>query len=169
MRVNKLEFLEPILNCPELGEILVGKNFINNIDFVVPCGAALTVLDCSDNKVCLSVLCSSVCLFVCLFVCLLECFSCENCKLILFQSSYLPQADLSEPLLPPQVTMLPEAITSMSKLKRLDVSNNSLNTLPPQLALMDNLSSLSVEGNPLRTMRREIIAKGTNAIKDYLK
>ncbi|KAL5258185.1 hypothetical protein ACHWQZ_G012972 [Mnemiopsis leidyi] len=117
VRVNKLEYLEPILNCPELGEILVGKNFINNIDFVVPCGAALTVLDCSDNK----------------------------------------------------VTVLPEAITSMSKLKRLDVSNNSLNILPPQLALMDNLFSLSVEGNPLRTMRREIIAKGTNAIKDYLK
>ena len=52
VRINKLEFLEPILNCPELGEILVGKNFINNLDFVVPCAATLTVLDCSDNKVC---------------------------------------------------------------------------------------------------------------------
>lgn len=67
-----------------------------------------------------------------------------------------------------QVSVLPEAITSMSKLKRLDVSNNNLNNLPPQLALMDNLNSLSVEGNPLRTIRREIIAKGTVAIKEYL-
>ena len=81
MRVNKLEFLEPILNCPELGEILVGKNFINNIDFVVPCGAALTVLDCSDNKVCF--FCFSVqvsvslfkCLFLCSSFCLLVCLS----------------------------------------------------------------------------------------------
>ena len=51
VRVNKIEFLEPILNCPVLGEILVGKNLINNLDFVVSCADTLTVLDCSDNKV----------------------------------------------------------------------------------------------------------------------
>ena len=56
----------------------------------------------------------------------------------------------------------------MSKLKRLDVSNNDLNNLPPQLALMEDLNSLAVEGNPLRAIRREIIAKGTVAIKEYL-
>ena len=57
----------------------------------------------------------------------------------------------------------------MSNLKRLDLSNNDLNTLPPQLGLMDNLTSIAIDGNPLRAIRREIIAKGTNAIKDYLK
>jgi len=116
VRVNKIEFLEPILNCPVLGEILVGKNLINNLDFVVSCADTLTVLDCSDNK----------------------------------------------------ISVLPESIISMSKLKRLDVSNNDLNNLPPQLALMEDLNSLAVEGNPLRAIRREIIAKGTVAIKEYL-
>ena len=75
---------------------------------------------------------------------------------------------LSTKFLIPQISVLPESIISMSKLKRLDVSNNDLNNLPPQLALMEDLNSLAVEGNPLRAIRREIIAKGTVAIKEYL-
>ena len=51
MRVNKLESLEPILNCPVLNEILVGKNSINSLEFVGSCTESLVVLDCSDNKV----------------------------------------------------------------------------------------------------------------------
>ena len=40
------------MNCPELQELLVGKNFITSLDFVAPVAGSLTVLDCSDNKVC---------------------------------------------------------------------------------------------------------------------
>ena len=57
----------------------------------------------------------------------------------------------------------------MTALRRLDLTNNDLNSLPPELSLMEGLTSLAVEGNPLRTIRREIISKGTVAIKEYLK
>ena len=68
-----------------------------------------------------------------------------------------------------QVSTLPEFITSLTGLRRLDLSNNDLNNLPPQLGLMDNLDALLVEGNPLRAIRREIISKGTVSIKEHLK
>ena len=50
VRVNKLEFVEPIVNCASLSELYLGKNFLNLISFVntLP---GLIVLDCSDNKV----------------------------------------------------------------------------------------------------------------------
>lgn len=68
-----------------------------------------------------------------------------------------------------QISTLPENVTAMTKLKRLDLTNNDLSSLPPQLALLENLNSLGIEGNSLRAIRREIIAKGTVAIKDYLR
>lgn len=116
VRVNKLEFIEPIVNCNSLQELYLGKNFLSQIGFVntLP---GLIVLDCSDNK----------------------------------------------------IAMVPDEITRMTRLKRLDLSNNDLNTLPPQLGNMEQLDSLVVEGNPLRTIRREIISKGTEAVKDYLR
>eukprot|EP00116_Pleurobrachia_bachei_P006740 sb/3467002/ len=64
---------------------------------------------------------------------------------------------------------VPGNITGMTSLRRLDLTNNDLNSLPPELSLMDGLTSLAVEGNPLKTIRRDIISKGTVAIKEYLK
>jgi len=116
VRVNKLEFVEPIVNCASLSELYLGKNFLNLISFVntLP---GLIVLDCSDNK----------------------------------------------------IAMVPDEVTRMPWLKRLDLSNNDLNTLPPQLGNMEQLESLAVDGNPLRAIRREIISKGTESIKEYLR
>jgi len=117
VKINKLEAIEALVNCPELQELLVGKNFITSLDFVAPVAGTLTLLDCSDNK----------------------------------------------------VAAVPENIKGMTSLRRLDLTNNDLSNLPPELSLMDGLTSLAVEGNPLKTIRREIISKGTVAIKEYLK
>ena len=45
---------------------------------------------------------------------------------------------------PPQI---PEAVTRLTSLEELDVSNNDLGNLPPVLGTMTLLRSLAVEGN----------------------
>ena len=42
-------------------------------------------------------------------------------------------------------------------------------SLPPVLGTMDSLQSVLLEGNSLRTLRREIVAKGTSELLKYLR
>ncbi|XP_061489386.1 leucine-rich repeat-containing protein 40 isoform X2 [Rhineura floridana] len=64
---------------------------------------------------------------------------------------------------------LPDEITLLQGLERLDLSNNDISRLPYKLGNLSQLKFLALEGNPLRTIRREVLQKGTQEILKYLR
>ncbi|XP_061681919.1 leucine-rich repeat-containing protein 40 isoform X2 [Syngnathoides biaculeatus] len=63
----------------------------------------------------------------------------------------------------------PARLLGLVRLSTLDLSNNDLLNVPPQLGLCTTLRCLSLEGNPFRTPRAAIVAKGTDAVLEYLR
>ncbi|XP_066298452.1 leucine-rich repeat-containing protein 40-like isoform X1 [Branchiostoma lanceolatum] len=68
-----------------------------------------------------------------------------------------------------KLTSIPEEITHMQHLQRLELSNNDLSSLPFSLGLMSSLKSVNLDGNPLRTIRRDVIQRGTSELLKYLR
>lgn len=68
-----------------------------------------------------------------------------------------------------KLTTLPDEITLLQGLERLDLSNNSLSSLPVALGNLPNLKSLTLDGNPLRTIRRDLLNKGTQELLKFLR
>ncbi|KAJ8277787.1 hypothetical protein GJAV_G00079900 [Gymnothorax javanicus] len=68
-----------------------------------------------------------------------------------------------------KVKSLPDDITLLQDLERLDLTNNDLSSLPYALGSMPKLKILALEGNPLRTIRRDLLTKGTNELLKYLR
>ncbi|XP_058994581.1 leucine-rich repeat-containing protein 40 isoform X2 [Mustela lutreola] len=66
-----------------------------------------------------------------------------------------------------KIKSVPDEITLLQSLERLDLSNNDISSLPCSLGKL-HLKFLALEGNPLRTIRREIINKGTQEVLKYL-
>uniref|UniRef100_A0A3Q3A6J5 Leucine rich repeat containing 40 n=1 Tax=Kryptolebias marmoratus TaxID=37003 RepID=A0A3Q3A6J5_KRYMA len=66
-------------------------------------------------------------------------------------------------------TVDPGQLIKLVYLTTLDLSNNDLLSIPPELGLCSSLRSLSLEGNPFRTPRAAILAKGTDAVLEYLR
>ncbi|XP_004679169.1 PREDICTED: leucine-rich repeat-containing protein 40 [Condylura cristata] len=62
---------------------------------------------------------------------------------------------------------VPDEISLLESLERLDLSNNDISSLPFSLGNL-HLKFLALEGNPLRTIRREILNKGTQEVLKYL-
>lgn len=63
--------------------------------------------------------------------------------------------------------LLPD-ITMIQGLERLDLTNNSLSSLPYALGTMTHIHCLGVEGNPLRAIRKDIIKRGTVHLLKWL-
>ena len=57
---------------------------------------------------------------------------------------------------------------TLPALQHLNVSNNDLPSLPVCLCDLKRLSTLNVEGNPIKSIRRDVLSKGTVAILKYL-
>ncbi|RLN71867.1 hypothetical protein BBJ28_00006722 [Nothophytophthora sp. Chile5] len=68
-----------------------------------------------------------------------------------------------------KVQRMPERFAQLYRLKTLDLTNNDLHDLPAELGYLKYLNHLLVEGNPLRSIRRSIIASGTEPLKKYLR
>jgi len=68
-----------------------------------------------------------------------------------------------------KIIKIPEDVTALQLLERLDVSNNDLATLPYSLGVLPHLKALQIEGNPMKTIRRDIIARGTVGLLKYLR
>ncbi|XP_029285687.1 leucine-rich repeat-containing protein 40 [Cottoperca gobio] len=63
----------------------------------------------------------------------------------------------------------PHRLMKLVHLSTLDLSNNDLLNIPPELGLCSSLRCLSLEGNPFRTPRAAIVARGTDAVLEYLR
>lgn len=57
----------------------------------------------------------------------------------------------------------------LTSLGNLCLINNDLAQLPPLMGFHRTLHTLQVDGNPLKTLRRQIIEKGTPAILNHLR
>jgi Leucine-rich repeat (LRR) protein len=68
-----------------------------------------------------------------------------------------------------KIEKLPDEISMLQSLMRLDLSNNSILSLPTSLCTLSNLVSLQVDGNPIRSIRRDVIACGTQRILKTLR
>ncbi|XP_071736613.1 plant intracellular Ras-group-related LRR protein 6 [Rutidosis leptorrhynchoides] len=65
---------------------------------------------------------------------------------------------------------IPEGFKDATSLQQLFLSDNNISTLPPQLGLLEpTLQVLQLDGNPLRSIRRTILDRGTKAVLAYLK
>ncbi|KAF3442133.1 hypothetical protein FNV43_RR16049 [Rhamnella rubrinervis] len=59
---------------------------------------------------------------------------------------------------------------NLTSLTELDLSDNNISALPPELGLLEpSLQVLRLDGNPLRSIRRTILDTGTKAVLKYLK
>ncbi|XP_062589688.1 leucine-rich repeat-containing protein 40-like isoform X2 [Saccostrea cucullata] len=67
-----------------------------------------------------------------------------------------------------KISELPEEITCLSGLQRLDLTNNDLTGLPFVLGTIQSLKSIVLDGNPMKSIRRDIIQRGTVELKKYL-
>ncbi|KAM4628529.1 leucine-rich repeat-containing protein 40 [Polymixia lowei] len=63
----------------------------------------------------------------------------------------------------------PRRLMQLVNLSTLDLSNNDVLNIPPELGLCTNLRCLTLDGNPFRNPRAAIIAKGTDALLEYLR
>ncbi|NXI87459.1 LRC40 protein, partial [Rhipidura dahli] len=68
-----------------------------------------------------------------------------------------------------KIKAVPEEITVLQKLERLDLANNDISRLPYTLGNLPQLKFLALEGNPLRTIRRDLLEKGTQELLKYLR
>ncbi|GFR32200.1 leucine-rich repeat-containing protein 40 [Trichonephila clavata] len=64
---------------------------------------------------------------------------------------------------------IPDTICTLQSLERLDVSNNALTSLPYTLGTLPHLKFLSIDGNPMRSIRRDIIQRGTVQLLRWLR
>ncbi|KAJ8306189.1 hypothetical protein KUTeg_016734 [Tegillarca granosa] len=67
-----------------------------------------------------------------------------------------------------KLSEFPPEVSFMSNLERIDLSNNNLSQLPFSLGGIQSLNSIVLDGNPMKTIRRDIILRGTVELKKYL-
>ncbi|GFY38907.1 leucine-rich repeat-containing protein 40 [Trichonephila inaurata madagascariensis] len=68
-----------------------------------------------------------------------------------------------------KISDIPDTICTLQSLERLDVSNNALTSLPYTLGTLPHLKFLSIDGNPMRSIRRDIIQRGTVQLLRWLR
>lgn len=138
---NQMESIPPVLAQMESLEQLYLRH--NKLRYLpeLPCCKTLKELHCGNNQI--------------------EVLEAEHLK-------HLNALSLLE-LRDNKVKSLPEEITLLQGLERLDLTNNDISSLPCGLGTLPKLKSLSLEGNPLRTIRRDLLTKGTGELLNYLR
>ncbi|XP_006635105.2 leucine-rich repeat-containing protein 40 [Lepisosteus oculatus] len=64
---------------------------------------------------------------------------------------------------------LPDEIALLEGLERLELTNNDISSLPYTLGNLPKIKILALDGNPLRTIRRDLLTKGTQELLKYLR
>lgn len=67
------------------------------------------------------------------------------------------------------IIAISEKIASLKSLKHLDLSNNKLTHLSEKIANLPNLSELHLEENPFDLLPPEIVARGIESIRNFIK
>ncbi|XP_075974548.1 leucine-rich repeat-containing protein 40-like [Anticarsia gemmatalis] len=68
-----------------------------------------------------------------------------------------------------EINVSSDSLAKLKKLAVLDLSNNSIFTVPPELGNFTHLRTLELMGNCFRQPRHAILAKGTASILSYLR
>jgi len=68
-----------------------------------------------------------------------------------------------------KIDKISDDVTLLQLLERLDLSNNDLSTIPYTLGVLPHLKTLQIEGNPMKTIRRDIVSRGTVGLLKYLR
>lgn len=68
-----------------------------------------------------------------------------------------------------KINSIPDEITVLKNLERLDLANNDISGLPYAMGTMENLKSLVLDGNPLKSIRRDVVMRGTQAVLKHLR
>ncbi|XP_030647281.1 leucine-rich repeat-containing protein 40 [Chanos chanos] len=63
----------------------------------------------------------------------------------------------------------PARLKTLHRLSTLDLQNNDIMQVPPELGNCTSLRALMLDGNPFRNPRAAIVAKGTDALLEYLR
>lgn len=67
-----------------------------------------------------------------------------------------------------KIKILSDEVLLVTKLERLDLTNNDLTQISPYISNMPNLKVLNLDGNPIKSIRRDIINRGSAAVLKYL-
>ncbi len=67
------------------------------------------------------------------------------------------------------ISEISEALGELTNLKYLNLSNNKIKYLPSKIANLQNLESLYLEGNPFDLLPPEIVARGIDSIRNFIK
>lgn len=67
-----------------------------------------------------------------------------------------------------QITVIPDEISVLNNLSKLDLSHNKIQSLPYEMVKLTNLITLDLNGNPLMGMPNSIIQGGVGSIFEYL-
>ncbi|CAH2234400.1 jg21204 [Pararge aegeria aegeria] len=68
-----------------------------------------------------------------------------------------------------EINVSSDALARLKKLAVLDLTNNSIVTVPPELGNFTHLRSLELMGNCFRQPRHAVLTKGTASILSYLR
>lgn len=68
-----------------------------------------------------------------------------------------------------QISQISEALGELTNLKFINLSNNNIKYLPSKVANLPNLESLYLEGNPFDLLPPEIVARGVDSIRNFIK
>ncbi|XP_063822501.1 leucine-rich repeat-containing protein 40-like isoform X2 [Ostrinia nubilalis] len=144
MSSNSIANIPPeICRCVHLQYLDVGKNCLAELPLEIANLKNLRELVISNNK----------------FGKIPRCvYELENLEILLAAENQIEEINVSS-----------DALAKLKKLAVLDLSNNSIFTVPPELGNFTHLRSLELMGNCFRQPRHAILAKGTASVLSYLR
>uniref|UniRef100_A0A914UW58 Leucine-rich repeat-containing protein 40 n=1 Tax=Plectus sambesii TaxID=2011161 RepID=A0A914UW58_9BILA len=64
---------------------------------------------------------------------------------------------------------IPQSVLKLNALERLNLERNDISNVPPTLSLLPHLKTLIMSNNPIKTIRRDILQRGSSELLKYLK
>jgi len=142
LSTNKLTSLPGEFSClTKLKFVNISNNMLSELSLQFKSWKALQQISFSSNRF----------LTVPTFL-----YEIESLETILATSNQITEIDVS-------------GLERLPKLANLDLSNNNIQSVPPELGKITTLKSLQLEGNSFRNPRHAILTKGTAHLLEYLR